>query len=110
MTYSGVTGSGGSPDPVDVTGEGLRELVVDDILEPLDVKAPRGEVCGKHDVVFAELEFFEGVEPLGLGKIAVELAYPLALEPEDDCETVALSLGLGEDEHSLLEKGVQEVD
>ena len=94
-------GAAGAADAVHV-GLGVgRDVVVDDVADPLDVEAAGGDVGGDEDVELAGLELVDGALALRLGDVAVDRRRGEAAGPQLLGERLGLVLGADEDDHPL---------
>ena len=94
-------GPAGAADPVHV-GLGVgRDVVVDDVADPLDVEAAGGDVGGDQDVELAGLELVDGALALGLGDVAVDRRGGEPAGAQLLGQRLGLVLGADEDDHPL---------
>ena len=68
------------------------QLVVDDRLDAADVESAAGEVGRDEEVGLAEPEGLEGLQPLQLRQVAVQLRRAQLREPEEEAQPVRLCL------------------
>ena len=91
----------GAADAVDV-GLGVgRDVVVDDVADPLDVEAAGRDVGGDEDVELAGLELVDGALALHLRDVAVDRHRGVAAGAQLLGERLGLVLGADEDDHPL---------
>ena len=94
-------GPAGAADAVDV-GLGVgRDVVVDDVADPLDVETAGGDVGGDEDVELARLELVDRALALHLRHVAVDGHRGEATGPQLLGEQLGLVLGADEDDHPL---------
>ena len=94
-------GAAGAADAVHV-GLGVgRDVVVDDVADPLDVEAAGGDVGGDQDVELAGLELVDRALALGLGDVAVDRGGGEPPGAQLLGERLGLVLGPDEDDHPL---------
>mmetsp|Transcript_15767 Transcript_15767/g.50851 ORF Transcript_15767/g.50851 Transcript_15767/m.50851 type:complete len:380 (+) Transcript_15767:58-1197(+) len=89
---AGVARARGPADAVDVRRHLGGQLVVDDRLDAADVESAAGEVGRDEEVGLAEPEGLEGLQPLQLRQVAVQLRRAQLREPEEEAQPVRLCL------------------
>lgn len=80
----------------------LRDIVVDDVADILDVEAASGNVGGDHDFVFAGFEAVEGFDAFVLGTIGVEDGDGVVGALEATSDFVGAVFGAAEDEDAVV--------
>ena len=94
-------GPAGAADAVHV-GLGVgRDVVVDDVADPVDVEAAGRDVGGDQDVELALLELVDRLLALGLHDVAVDRRRGEAAGPQLLGQRLGLVLGADEDDHPL---------
>lgn len=96
-----MTGSrrgGGRTDSVDVASTTLREIIVDDKLDALEVDATRKDVCRDQAPDLALCEGFDDLVPLLLRAVGMDAVGVDAVEKELGREFLGAEDGLDEDE------------
>ena len=95
---TGVSGTAGTTDPVDVVVDVRREVEADDVLDVRGVEPSRGDGGSDHDWGSTVLEGLDRVLALSLGAIAVDGGSGDPVLLEELLEHVGHPLGLDEDE------------
>ena len=101
---AGAARPGRPAHPVDVVLQRGGHRVVDHGLDAADVQTAGRDIRGQEHVQLLLLEPLEGLQPLGLAHVAVELAYSHPEQPQHDVQPVALRLRLDED-HGVVPEG-----
>ncbi len=98
---AGAAGATGAADAVDVGLGVVRNVVVDDVRDAVDVESARGDVGGDEDVEGAALELADGPLALRLHDVAVDGGRRVAPGPQLLGEVLGGLLGADEDDHRL---------
>jgi hypothetical protein len=108
------SGPGRPADPMDVVLAVLRDVVIDDHLQVVDVEAARGDVRGHEEREASGHEVVDDLEPFALGQVAAEELGPVAVGLELFRDHEGGMLHVGEDQGvlggALLEQAEQEVE
>ena len=97
----GFARAAGAADAVDVVFRDVRQVVVDDVRQRLDVEAPRGDVGGDEHLQLAVLEALQGLHALRLALVAVDRGGFDAVVLQLLGEPVGAVLGPAEHQHLL---------
>src|SRR3954451_5681680 len=95
-------GAAGAADAVDEVLGDLRQVVVDDVRDALDVNAAGGDISGDQDAVVAFLEALQRLVALALAAVAVDRGGLEAALGEPLGQAIGAVLGAGEDEERTL--------
>ena len=98
---AGFARAAGAADAVDVVFRDVRQVVVDDVRQRLDVQAPRGDVGGDEHLQLAVLEALQGLHALRLALVAVDRGGFDAVVLQLLGEPVGAVLGPAEHQHLL---------
>ncbi len=102
------TGPARPADPVDVALAVGREVVVDDMADPLHVQAAGGHVGGDDHVDLARSQVLDDPLALALRDIAAERGRAMPLAGEVFGERLGRALGIDEDQDALDRFGLQD--
>ena len=95
-------GTTGTADAVDVGLRVIRNVVVDDVRDAVDVQATGRDVCRNEDVQAAILELVDGALTLLLRDVAVNGGRVVAGVAQGVCDLFGLVLRAAEDNHAVV--------
>ena len=98
----GSSGATGTPNPVDVLLRCVRQVIVQDVRDPVDIETARRDVRGDQEPDPSRAEVVKHAVPLALWQVTVQRLRHVATALHRFCQPVRSDLHSPEDEHAVV--------